>query len=119
MAKSIKKVFILEEENGHVYSKLSTDNDYGMEMNISDVPNVRIRQPRPTKEKLETMSEIRPGMFQMKSCEEWLEYYKKGMNRQIIDELQLIRKSMKRIQGLVYCTKTADEILAEKKNKSN
>jgi len=115
MAKSNKKVFILEEENGQVYSKLSADNDYGMEMNISDVPNVRIRQPRATKESLAAMSEIRPGMFQMENSEEWLEWYKKGMNTQIIDELQLIRKSMKRIQGLVYGIKTADEILAEKK----
>jgi hypothetical protein len=114
MAKSIKKVFVLEEENGHVYSKLSADNDYGMEMNISDVPDVRIRQPRPTKEKLQTMSEVRPGMGQMESCEEWLEWYKKGMNTQIIDELKLIRKSMKRIQGLVYGIKTADEVLADK-----
>jgi predicted DNA-binding protein (MmcQ/YjbR family) len=78
MAKSIKRSFILEEENGQVYSKLSADNDYGMEMNISDVPNVRIRQPRPTKEKLETASQVRPGMQHMESSEEWLEWYNKG-----------------------------------------
>ena len=47
--KNSKKTFILREDNGKVYAKLDAFKDFGIEMSISDVPNVRVRAPRPDK----------------------------------------------------------------------
>lgn len=117
-AKNTKKILILEEDDGEVYAKLSVTNDYGIEMNIHNVPNVRVRSPRPKKDHLRNMAKFWGNDPMYSSGNAWLEKYAKGVNNHIIDQLQDIRKSMKRIQGMVHCIKTAEQIIAENENKT-
>lgn len=116
--KNTKKILVLEEENDEVYAKLSATNGYGIQMNIHNLPNVRVRSPRPTKDHLRALAEFWGNDPMYSSSNAWLEKYNRGVNQKIIDQLQDIRKSMKRIQGMVHCIKTAEQIIAENENKT-
>lgn len=99
-----------------IFAKLEVFEDYGIEMTISDMPKVKVKSPRLPKERLRDMAEFWAGDPMYHSSTAWLEEYSEGMNRQIISQLQEIRKSIKRIQGFVYCIKTSEQIIAELKN---
>ena len=107
------KSLILKEGNGKLYAKLDAESDYGIEMTITDVPNVRVRAPRPSEQRMREMAEFWANDPMLGPKEKWLKDYADGMNKQIIEQLQEIRKSMKRIQTLSYCIKTAQRLAAE------
>ena len=117
--KNKKKAFFLEEENGKVIAKLDAIEDYTLDMEIYEVPNVRVRAPRPSEKHLEEMAEHWASIdHNFETSQEWLEYYADSMNRQIIDQIQDIRKCMKRIQSLSCCIKTAQRIVKKNENKT-
>ncbi len=112
--KSPRKHFVLQEENGEIYAKLDVFKDHGIEMNVTSVPNVRVRAPRSTKAHLKEMAEMWANCDpNYSTSSEWLEKYNEGMNSQIISQIQEIRKSLKRIQSLSYAIKTAEQLIEE------
>lgn len=68
-----------------------------------------------TKKHLSEMAEMwAKHDHSISSSSKWLYKFTDSLNEQIIDQIQEIRKSMKRIQSLSYAIKIAEQIIDEK-----
>lgn len=110
--KNSKSKFTLEEGDGVVIASLLDENDYSLQHTIHGMPKARVRAPRRSKEQIFDDSVFMAG-FHEKSQEEFLEQNIKGINHEINQNIQEIRKSLKRIQSHTHYVVTAQEILDE------
>jgi hypothetical protein len=107
-----KSRFVLEEENGVVTASLIDEFDYSLKQIIHDMPHPRIRAPRSNKEKIKEDSKFMAA-FHHQTQQEFLHKNINGVNQQINQQVQGIRKSLKRIQSHTHYLVTAKAILEE------
>jgi hypothetical protein len=103
---------LLKEKNGLVELSLIDENDISLKRTIHDMPHPRIRSPRRTKDQIRSDS-IFMANFNHTSQKESLKKNIRGINNEINEHIQEIRKELKRIQSLAHYVICAEEILNE------
>ncbi|MDX2367524.1 MAG: hypothetical protein QNK36_03835 [Colwellia sp.] len=107
-----KSRFVLEEKGGVVTASIQDEYDYSLQHTIHNMPHPRIRAPRRAKAQIEEDSKFSANMYH-ESQEEFLRHNIKGINQEINQHVQEIRKTLKRIQSLTHYVVTASEVLDE------
>jgi hypothetical protein len=107
-----KSRFVLEEENGVVTASLIDEFDYSLKQIIHDMSHPRVRAPRRNKEQIEEDSKFMASVHHQ-TQQEFLRKNINGVNQEINQQVQEIRKSLKRIQSLTHYVVTAKAILEE------
>jgi len=105
-----KSYFVLEEENNIVVASLKDEHDYSLQHTIHGMPHPRIRSPRSTKAQIEKDSKFMAAIHHETQAE-FLSKNIKGINQQINEHIQEIRKTLKRMQSLTHYVVTAQEVL--------
>lgn len=112
-----KSRFVLEEENGVVLASLLDENDYSLQHTIHGMPNPRVRAPRRSKEQIADDSHFMASIEHVAE-DEFLEQNIEAANQEINEQVQEIRKTLKRIQSITHYVLTAKEVLNELRRKT-
>ena len=108
-------LFTLEENNGVVIASIDDENDISLQHIVHEMDPARIRGSRQSKDEILSFAkfEANPSQPYYKSEEEYLRRNIENANQNIIEHIQEIRKSIKRMQSLKRYAAMAEEVLQE------
>ena len=106
---------VLKEKDGIVEMSLIDKNDISLKCTIPNMPHPRIRSPRRTKDQIKKDS-VFMANFHRTSQKEFLKKNIRGINNEINQHVQEIRKELRRIQSLAHYVICAEEILNDLEN---
>ena len=108
-------LFTLEENNGVVIASVDDENDISFQHTVLEMDPARIRISRQSKDEILSFArfEASPSQPYYKSEEEYLLRNIENANQSIIEHIQEIRKSIKRMKSLKNYAAMAEEVLQE------
>ena len=108
-------LFTLEENNGVVIASVDNENDISFRHVVREMGHARIRGSRQSKDEILSFArfEATPNQPYYKSEEEYLSREIENANQKVIEHIQEIRKSIKRMQSLKNYAAMAEEVLQE------
>jgi len=108
-------LFTLEENNGVVIASVDDENDISFQHTVLEMDPARIRSSHQSKDEILSFArfEASPSQPYYKSEEEYLLRNIENANQSIIEHIQEIRKSIKRMKSLKNYAALAEEVLQE------
>lgn len=108
-------LFTLEEKNGVVIASVDDKNDISFQHTVLEMDPARIRSSRQSKDEILSFArfEANPNQPYYKSEKEYLLRDIENANQKIIEHIQEIRKSIKRMKSLKNHADMAEEVLQE------
>lgn len=110
MKKINETEFALNEQKGLVKALLASEGELVLDYENKEAQAVRVRVPLPQKEKL-----LENAKFwieedkRFKDVAAWLDFYIRSREREIFEEIQEIRKSIKKLSRIHKCIQIAQE----------
>lgn len=110
MKKKIEIEFALSEQKGLVKALLAIEGELVLDYENKEAKAVRVILPLPEKDKL-----LESAKFwiekdkRYKDVAAWLDFYLRSREREIFEEIQTIRKSIKKLSRIHKCIQIAQE----------
>ena len=111
-SKKTRSRFILDENEGVITASLVDDFDYSLNQTIHGMPHPRVRAPRRTKEQIVSDSQFMAALHH-ETQSEFLRKNIRGVNNEINQQIQEVRKAIRRIQSLTHYVVTAKELIED------